>query len=160
MDISRASNFERFIADLLGRDATRIADLFGTQVKQGGFDLGDDPAFAEAAARYGFLSGSSSHADRVATIADCQERLGVLIDPHTADGVTVARQLREEVTTPIICLETALPVKFSETITEAIGAAPEVPERFAGILEAERHVTDLDNDAEVVKAFIVAQLQD
>lgn len=154
MDISRASNFERFIYDLLGRDAERTADLFGLKVRQGGFSLTDDPAFAEAAERYGFASGKSTHADRIATIADVHERHGVLIDPHTADGVKVAREWTSQVETLIVCLETALPVKFAETISEAIGQEPELPARFAHIMDAERHVTDLPNDAEAVKQFV------
>ena len=154
MDISRASNFERFVFDLLGRDAERIADLFGIKVRQGGFSLSDDPAFADAADRYGFASGKSTHADRVATIREVNEKLGVLLDPHTADGVKVARSLAPEIDTPIICLETALPVKFAETIAEATGSEPEIPARFEGIMEAERHVLDLPNDAEAVKALI------
>ncbi|MDO4760881.1 MAG: threonine synthase [Corynebacterium sp.] len=158
MDISRASNFERFIFDLLGRDAHRVADLFGTQVKQGGFSLVDDPAFARAASEYGFCSGRSTHADRVETIRDCYTRLGVVLDPHTADGVKVARQWAAKVDSPIVCLETALPVKFADTIREATGKEPEVPERFRGIMEAERHVVDLPNDAEVVKRFIAENI--
>lgn len=154
MDISRASNFERFVFDLLGRDAERIADLFGIKVRQGGFSLSDDPAFADAADRYGFASGKSTHADRVATIREVNEKLGVLLDPHTADGVKVARSLASKIDTPIICLETALPVKFAETIAEAIGSEPEIPARFEGIMEAERHVLDLPNDAEAVKNLI------
>lgn len=154
MDISRASNFERFVFDLLGRDAERIADLFGIKVRQGGFSLSDDPAFADAADRYGFASGKSTHADRVATIREVNEKLGVLLDPHTADGVKVARSLAPEIDSPIICLETALPVKFAETIAEAIGSEPEIPARFEGIMDAERHVLDLPNDAEAVKNLI------
>ena len=57
-----------------------------------------------------------------------------------------------------MCLETALPVKFSETIAEAIGEEPEVPERFQGILDAERHVKDLPNDAAAVKDYIMASI--
>ena len=155
MDISRASNFERFVFDLLGRDAERVAELFGVKVKQGGFSLTDDPAFPEASERYGFLSATSSHADRVRIIADAAERLGVLMDPHTADGVKAAREWADQVDSSIVCLETALPVKFSETIVEATGKEPEVPSRFADIMNAERHVTDLPNDATVVKQFIL-----
>lgn len=158
MDISRASNFERFIFDLLGRDAERIADLFGTQVPTGGFSLVADPAFAIVPTRYGFLSGRSTHADRVAVIRDCFEHYGVLIDPHTADGVKVARDWLDQVDSPIVCLETALPVKFAETITEATGAFPPIPERFAHVLDAERHVTDLPNDVDMVKEFIAERL--
>ncbi len=155
MDISRASNFERFIFDALGRDAQRVADLFGTQVKAGGFDLSEDDAFETLSRDFGFVSGKSTHADRVATIRDIHERLGVLIDPHTADGVKVAQEWTFQTETPIICLETALPVKFAETINEAIGRDPEVAERFKDILAAERTVADLPNDAEAVKQFIL-----
>ncbi|OFT89773.1 MULTISPECIES: threonine synthase [Corynebacterium] len=155
MDISRASNFERFIFDLLGRDAKRTADLFGVQVKQGGFSLAQDPVFAAAAERYGFLSASSTHADRVACIADAATRLKTFIDPHTADGVNAARAVRDQVDTPIVVLETALPVKFSETIVEATGKEPQVPARFADIMNGGRHVKDLPNDATVVKQYIL-----
>ena len=154
MDISKASNFERFVFDLLERDADRITELFGEQVAQGGFSLAGDPHFTRAAADYGFLSGRSTHADRVATINECYTKYGVLIDPHTADGVKVARDWADHVLSPIVCLETALPVKFAETITEAIGQVPKVPARFAEIMSADRHVVDLPNDIDVVKAYI------
>ena len=159
MDISRASNFERFVFDVLGRDAERIADLFGTKVRAGGFTLSDDPAFPAVAADYGFLSATSTHADRLATIAETNERLGVLIDPHTADGVKAAREWADKIDSPIVVLETALPVKFSETIAEAIGEAPAIPERFEGILDADRHVVDLPNDAEKVKDYIRTSIE-
>ncbi|MDV2432880.1 threonine synthase [Corynebacterium tuberculostearicum] len=160
MDISRASNFERFAFDLLGQDAAETAELFGTKVKEGGFSL-DHDKIAAAREDCGFLSGSSSHADRLATIKDVHERFDYLVDPHTADGIEVARGAqREGVETPIVCLETALPVKFAETITEAIGSAPEPPARFASILEAERHVKDLPNDAAAVKDYITTSIQD
>lgn len=154
MDISRASNFERFIFDLTQRDSARVRDLFGTQVPQGGFELGEDPLFGQIAADYGFCSGRSTHADRLAAIKATWQDCGVLIDPHTADGVHVARQLAAEVSSPIVCLETALPVKFADTIVEAIGQEPPVPQRFAHIMEAGRHVTDLPNDVDAVKQFI------
>ncbi|MFW0109753.1 threonine synthase [Rothia sp. P13129] len=155
MDISRASNFERFIFDVLGRDSARVGELFGTAVASGGFCLADDEAFSEVSGRYGFLSGKSTHEDRIAVIRDCYERYGVLLDPHTADGVKVARGLREQVSTPIVCLETALPVKFAETIYEATGTEPEVPERFSSILEAERRVKDMPCSVQTVQEYIV-----
>ncbi|MGI5950316.1 MAG: threonine synthase [Brooklawnia sp.] len=155
MDISKASNFERFIFDLLGRDGAQIADLFGDQLgEQGRFDLSDTRQFAGLSDRYGFVSGTSTHADRVQTIRGLYHDNGVLIDPHTADGVHVAHQWIDRVNHPIVVLETALPVKFADTIVEAVGHEPEIPERFAGIIHAPRRVVDLPNDAEAVKAFI------
>jgi threonine synthase len=154
MDISKASNFERFVYDLLGRDGARVRDLFGAQLSaQGRFDLGADPAFQEAATRYGFVSGKSTHADRLATIKDTYERHGVMIDTHTADGVKVANQYRQP-GTPMIVLETALPIKFAATVQEALGIEPERPPKFVGIEALPRRVVDLPADAEAVKAFI------
>lgn len=155
MDISRASNFERFIFDLVGRDAERTAELFGPKLKEGGFVLSKEE-LEKAREQYGFVSGSSTHADRLAAIKDVNDTYNYLVDPHTADGIKVARDAQQEanITTPIICLETALPVKFSETIVEAIGTEPATPERFAGIMDADRHVTDLPNDAAAVQDFI------
>ncbi|MEK9803222.1 MAG: threonine synthase [Curvibacter sp.] len=154
MDISKASNFERFVFDLLGRDGARTQDLFGTQLgRTGRFDLGADPAFAQAHARYGFVSGKSTHANRLATIRDTYERFGVMIDTHTADGVKVAReQLSAGV--PMIVLETALPIKFAATIVEALGREPERPAKFIGIEDLPKRVTVLPADVQVVKDYI------
>ena len=77
-------------------------------------------------------SGRSTHVDRLRTIRTVEQRYGVVVDPHTADGIKVALEHRDPAV-PMICLETALPAKFSETIIEALGRAPERPSAFAGI---------------------------
>ena len=155
MDISKASNFERFVFDLLGRDGERTRQLFNEGVARDGFfDLSADPLFAEAAARYGFVSGKSTHADRLATIRDVAERFGMVIDTHTADGVKVARD--QHSTVPMIVLETALPIKFAETIQEALGRQPERPAKFIGIEDLPKRVQRMPADVEQVKAYIVA----
>ena len=154
MDISKASNFERFVFDLLGRDADRVRELFAVRLPADGFfDLSGTPEFAGLRARFGFVSGSSSHADRVAQIRRLWDAEGVLVDPHTADGVKVAGEFVSD-GVPMIVLETALPVKFAETIVEAIGREPERPSRFDGIEALPRHVVDLPNDADALKALI------
>lgn len=163
MDISKASNFERMLFDATLRNSDLTSELFANKVKNGGFsasDLGGPEVMERIRGEFGFASDTSTHADRVATIKRVSDEFGVLVDPHTADGVYVAEQLAGEVDTPIVVLETALPVKFADTIAEAIGEAPEVPERFADIMDAERHVTELPNDAEAVKAFIAEAIED
>ena len=140
MDISKASNFERFVFDLVGRDGARVADLFGAQLQsQGQFDLSADPVFAQAAQRYGFVSGRSTHADRLHTIRDSYERLGTMVDTHTADGIKVAREYVQS-GQPMVVLETALPIKFAATIEEALHRKPTMPERFAGLESLPRRV--------------------
>jgi threonine synthase len=154
MDISKASNFERFVFDLLGRDSQKTRALFGEQLgKTGQFDLSRDPAFAQAAGRYGFVSGKSIHANRLATIRDTYERFGVMIDTHTADGVKVARE-HLSAGVPMIVLETALPIKFAETIVEALGREPDRPAKFKGIEDLPKRVTVIEADVHAVKAYI------
>ena len=153
MDISKASNFERFIADLYGRDGARVRELFDAVAEGGSFDISGTPEFEAVRTSYGFVSGSSTHADRVATIGRLWREHGVLVDPHTADAVTVAEQYVAD--EPVVVLETALPVKFAATIEEAIGCRPPVPERFAGVEEGPRRVVDLPNDVEALRRLVV-----
>lgn len=158
MDISKASNFERFVFDLLGRDAERVRELFGVRlVRDGFFDLSGTPEFASLRERFGFVSGSSTHADRLANIAEVWRRDGVLVDPHTADGIKVAREFARP-GVPMVVTETALPVKFAATIAEAIGREPERPPRFAGLEDLPRHVVDLPNDADALKSLIAERV--
>lgn len=153
MDISKASNFERFVFDLVGRDAEVVRRLW--QEVDGGrsFDLSNTPYFAKLSG-YGFVSGCSTHADRLATIRDVWARYGTMIDTHTADAVKVAREHLDP-RTPMVVLETAQPVKFAETIREALGCDPTRPAELDGIEQLPQRVEVMPPDAEAVKAFIV-----
>jgi len=152
MDISKASNFERFVFDLLGRDGARTRELFSTQIEsQGAFSLSAEE-FA-GIARFGFQSGRSTHADRLATIRGSWEKHGSMIDTHTADGVKVAAE-RVEPGVPMIVLETALPAKFAETIREALGREPERPAGLDGIEALPKRFTVMTPDVARVKTYI------
>ena len=156
MDISKASNFERFVFDLLGRDGARTKALFGDALARAGFfDLEAHPAFSRAASHYGFESGRSTHADRLATIKDIYARHGMMIDTHTADGVKVARA-HVQAGVPMIVLETALPIKFAATIIEATGREPDRPAKFNGIETLPKRVVEMAADAQAIKSFIAA----
>ncbi len=148
MDIARASNFERYVYDLLGGDARRVAPSDGS----GGFDLGD---VTDAVAATGFAASSSTHADRIATIREVHRRWGVVVDPHTADGITVGRRYVED-GVPMICLETAQPAKFAATIVEALVQPPPVPDRLAGLPTPPQRYEVIDPRPDAVKAAIVA----
>ncbi|ALP62894.1 threonine synthase [Paraburkholderia caribensis] len=152
MDISKASNFERFVFDLLGRDPARVLQLFRDVEEKGGFDLQASGDFARVQ-EFGFVSGRSSHDDRVDTIRDVFEQYDTMIDTHTADGVKVARE-HLQAGIPMIVLETAQPIKFGETIREALEREPERPAAFSGIEDLPQRFVVLANDAERVKAFV------
>ena len=154
MDISKASNFERFVFDLLGRDGARTKALFHDSLaREGRFDLSGDPAFQQTRERFGFVSGKSTHADRLATIRDVYGKHGVMIDTHTADGVKVAREHLQPGVAMIV-LETALPIKFAATIREALGREPDRPARFDGIEDLPRRVQVLPADAARVQQLM------
>ena len=154
MDISKASNVERFVFDLVGRDAARTQELFKTELDRRGAFTITAAEFARIAG-YGFVSGSSTHADRLATIRDTHERFGTVVDTHTADGLKVARDHRSP-GVPTIVLETALPAKFAETIVEAIGREPDRPAALRGIERLPKRFEVMPADAARVKAFIAA----
>ncbi|MCI2810043.1 threonine synthase [Eoetvoesiella caeni] len=151
MDISRASNFERFVFDLVGQDAAEVRALWDELARDGEFDLSYlQPEFE---ASYGFVGGVSTHADRLRTIRSVHESTGVLIDPHTADGVKVAQQYVEP-GIPMLVLETALPAKFSETIEQAIGKPAEPPANLRDLASLEQRVEVMDCDVELVRRYI------
>jgi threonine synthase len=153
MDISKASNFERFVYDLVGRDGSKTRELWSKVDAGHSFDLKSE-GFFEKIADYGFQSGSSSHSDRMKTIKDCSERYHVVIDTHTADGLKVALELRDE-NIPMIVLETALPAKFEDSIIEALGKAPERPKALNNIESLPQRFDVMDFDTVAIKQYII-----
>ena len=154
MDISKASNFERFVFDLLNRDAVRVKQLFHDQLNQTGqFDLGQDPLFAQAKTQFGFLSGKSTHADRLQTIQNVYADNHIMVDTHTADGLKVAVPLAKP-GVPMLVLETALPIKFAATLVEALGREPDRPVKFEGIEALPKRVLVMPKSVDAVKAYI------
>jgi threonine synthase len=156
MDISKASNFERFIFDLVGRDPAVVRELWAKVDAGGSFDLSNTPYF-EKLPQFGFVSGTSSHMDRLATIRRTYEQYGVMVDTHTADGLKVAAEWRAP-GTPMIVLETALAAKFEETISEALGRLPERPTDLQGIERLPQRVVVMESSVDAVKDFIKQHL--
>jgi len=160
MDISKASNFERFVYDLLDRDGERVRALFHKVETDGGFDLSGRPGsdgdeFARVA-QFGLGSGKSVHADRIATIRDVQQTYGLTVDTHTADAIKVAREHMAP-GVPMIVLETALPAKFNETIREALGRDAERPAGFENIEALPQRFDVMPADVTAMKAYIAAR---
>jgi threonine synthase len=154
MDISKSSNFERYAYDLVGRDPAELKSLWAQLDREGVFDLAGTEHFKRVAAT-GFVSGSSTHADRLATIRRVWKEYGVMIDPHTADGIKVGLEHREQ-GVPLVCMETAQPAKFAETIREALGREPVLPAGFESLEKLPQRVEVMDADARQVKHYIAA----
>lgn len=151
MDVSRASNLERFVFDLLGRDPERTAAAWRELDERDEIDLSAELGRFES--EFGIVSGASSHADRLATIRDVHGKTGVLIDPHTADGVKVAREYPES-GIPMLVLETAKPAKFADLIAEALGETVEPDAATRTLLDAPQRVVEMPDDEQQLRAYI------
>ncbi len=154
MDISKASNFERFVYDLTGRDAAVTRELYESVTTNQGFDLAGTP-YRQQISDYAITSGSSTHADRIRTIKRVYDQCGRIIDTHTADGVKVALE-QSDSTIPVLCLETALPVKFGDTIREALGVEAPRPANVVGLEDLPQRVKVMENSASEVMAYVAS----
>lgn len=158
MDIAKASNLERFIFDLLARDADRLQTAWQELDQTGRLDL--SRYLDQIHHQFGFRSGKSTHQNRLDTIRTLYKEKKILVDPHTADGIKVAQDFQDEEGEPIVILETALPIKFEGVIKEALGDDFELPGKseIEKLLAEKQYVTLLDNDPELVKRFISSVL--
>jgi threonine synthase len=155
MDISKASNFERYVFDIVGRDTAVLGGLWQALARDGQFDLAGTPYWPRVQAS-NFVSGRSTHADRLRTIRYADRHYRRLVDPHTADGLKVALELRDP-DVPLMCVETALPAKFAATIAQALdGRVPERPAAYADVESRPQHAQALPLSVERVKDYIAA----
>jgi len=152
MDISKASNFERFVFDLTGRDAAKVRELWQEVDSGRAFDISGTPLWEKIRTSH-ITSGTSNHEARMTTIRKIYEKYGVLVDTHTADGLKVGLEYREK-DIPLICLETALPAKFSESIVEAIGSKPDRPAGYENLENLPQRYVVMNADADAIKTFI------
>jgi threonine synthase len=156
MDISKASNFERFIFDMTSRDAEKVRKLWEEVDNNRAFDISGTQLW-EKIRKSHIISGTSNHKARIETIREIHRKYGVLVDPHTADGLKVGFEHREK-DIPLVCLETALPAKFSESIVEAIGVEPSRPDGYYNLEDLPQRYVEMDADATEIKTFISSNI--
>ena len=152
MDISKASNFERYVFDLVGRDPARVRELWRRVDAEGVFDLSGS-AYFKRVPETGFVSDFSTHADRLSTIRRVHEKYAYIVDTHTADGIKVGLGFREP-GIPLVCLETALPVKFDAAVREALGTVPPRPKGYENLESLPQRFEVIDADAAAIKRYL------
>ncbi len=157
MDITVASNYERLAFDLLEGDPEALRQYMHTFAEMGKVAFEDFGLPNTLLLEMGFDSGTSTAKDRIDAIRWTYARGGGVIDPHTADAVTVARR-KNYFGIPMVCMSTALPVKFEPTIKEALGFVPQREPRFKDIEQKLGGFTLLENTPDSVKDHIRTQL--
>ncbi len=132
MDIQAASNFERYLYYLMDCEANRTKVLMEEFAEKGKIDLGD---YLDLIKR-DFAASTVTNEEVTETIADFYASHDYALDPHTAVGVKAAYE-HQTAGVPIVCLATAHPAKFGDTVKKALNKAPDIPTPLEGILEKE-----------------------
>jgi threonine synthase len=154
MDIQLASNFERLVFDLSGRDPMVVRGMMDQLAGAGAFALTPDQL---GRARQSFSARRIDEDETLATMRRIRRDTGQLIDPHSAVGVAAANHRRAEgLVGPIVCLATAHPAKFPEAVEQATGESPLLPPHLADLHQRQEHVTTLPASLPKLKEFITA----
>ncbi|MEE8173219.1 MAG: threonine synthase [Alphaproteobacteria bacterium] len=158
MDIQVASNFERLLFELYGRNGREIKALIESLDHGGGFDVAAEKLDD---ARHHFSARRIDDTRALDCMAQTWRECGILIDPHSAAGLAAAEDSAterdgERRQTPMICLATAHPAKFPDAVERATGVRPALPAPLADLLRRPEHVTQLPNDLAAVKQFVRA----
>jgi threonine synthase len=102
-----------------------------------------------------YVASSADDNDTRRAIADVHSKLGMVIDPHTAVGFAAVGNLVGRFNGPLVFLATAHPAKFPDAIVQAIGTAPEIPQKLAGLMGQEERYTVLPNEVGAVRTFVL-----
>ena len=154
MDIQVASNFERLLFELKGRNGAAVTKAIAA-FRQDGALPPDDQAWRAAAKL--FAGYRTDDAGTLREIGETYKRSGILVDPHTAIGIAAARAHRGEVSdhgAPMVALATAHPAKFGEAVERATGVRPPLPPALAEMMEQKERVAVLPNDIAAVARFV------
>ncbi|MFA5040744.1 MAG: threonine synthase [Bdellovibrionales bacterium] len=151
MDIQISSNFERLLFDLCDSDTTQVRGMMNDLRSKGGFAVSERQL---ELARKVFSAGSSSDEETLATIADVYKKYGMILDPHTAVGVSVAQRMSPKLSQPTVFLATAHPTKFPETIKKALGLTLPMLPRIAALISKPERIVRLPANKQQIAAFI------
>ena len=153
MDIQIASNFERLLFEIAGRDAARVRELMADLAAKGGFALnqGEHASLSQL-----FDAVRIDEDETRATIRRLRETTGSICDPHTAVGIGAAAAVARDPAIPMVMLATAHAAKFPDAVASAIGMRPGEPERLARQRQMPERITRLPNDLSAVAACIGA----
>jgi threonine synthase len=158
MDIQVSSNLERLLFEVLGRDGASVADLMARFRADGSVSVDVDVLDR---LRAEFDCGRLDDESAGEVIRHLHQRLGMLVDPHTAIGIGVAEGLGGDPSVPVVTLATAHPAKFPDAVEAATGVRPPLPAHLADLFERteriERAEATLDSVEDLVRGGLAAR---
>ena len=154
MDIQIASNFERYLFHLFAENPDRVKEAFAELKEHGRVSCSPGEM---AQVRNDFCSASVDQEATLQEIRDFYAETGYLLDPHTAVGVKAALELLPP-DSARICLATAHPAKFSETVEKSLGFQVPVSDSVKELYGKPTRCEILDADIAKVREFFVAHV--
>lgn len=154
MDIQVSSNFERLLFEMNDRDGAVTREQLSRFRERGSLSVETDQYEKWIAPT--FRAARATDHDTLATIRSVYESTGMLIDPHTAVGVSAGRAFAED-GVPMLTLATAHPAKFPDAVERATGERPQLPEHLADLFDRPERTTDLPNELATVEAFVASK---
>jgi threonine synthase len=152
MDICAAANFERLVFDMSGRNPGLVRTLWRQLGNTGQFQFNND-GLRSVWDLTRIESGRADQAEVFETIQRVHRDYQIVIDPHTAVGMTVAMD-KLHLFSNVVVAETALPAKFAETMHEALGFVPPASDRYQDLLQRPERFFAIEPDVGAVKLFI------
>ncbi len=155
IDISIASNFERYLFEVMGRDSAALRQTMDSFANSGKLPTLSKPQMAQV--RNTFAAFSANETEITATIKAAWQGHGILLDPHTAVGLYATREYQKTTDALVVTLATAHPAKFPDAVEKATNQRPDLPLELRHILAATEDSSLVDNSAEQLKNFILSQ---
>ncbi len=156
MDIQISSNFERYLFDLLDRDAQKLAELMNEFKEKGEISLSNDLL---AKARSEFKVSRANDDETLSLIKDCYDKTGYILDPHTAVGMKSAKEIAGEIAKQtngaVVLLATAHPAKFPDAVEKAIGIRPDLPDHLSDLFDRKEILIEQPNNLKTVQNFVL-----
>ncbi len=149
MDIQVASNFERFLYYRFGGDSTRVREFMERFARDGEARVDDGAPIDDH-----IVAAAIDASATMATIGEVYREHGYLVDPHTAVGIAAARRLG--VPDPVVCLATAHPAKFPESVDKAVGQPAARHERLEALRDLPIRRTVIPASVDAVREFIAS----
>ena len=155
MDIQIASNFERLLFEVLGRDAEALKSLMADLARDGEMTI---PPGALSAMRELFLSDRVSDQETLDEIGEAHAKYGIVADPHTAVGLRAETRVLGGVPGPHVVLATAHPAKFADTVMKATGESPALPAKLASLMDKKERFDRFPPDVDQIMTYVRARI--